>query len=381
MTRIADQSNAKRRRRVAVVGAGVGGLCAAFRCAVAGDEVEVFEASSSFGGSIQTLRQAGFVIEQGAEGFPADSAPVRELARDLGIDAELRQQRVEQSFEFDGAELRALAPGEAAARLGLSGRSAHGAGVATFRLGMQQLIDALVERLRAHGELHTNSPVVSLSAAASGRAWRLACPDLVREFDAVIIAGTGKTAAALLGDTFGSAARDLAHGQRIASLTISLAYPAAAIRHPLDGTGFVPRSEVALEGCVACTFSSAKFAERAPAHAKLLRLFFRPTESDLAAPRELLSARAERVVERVFPGSGQPLATWDARWPEGFPLIDHVQQGKVARLEEALADRAIVLAGASFHGSGIDAAVRSADAAARKLHPGSAPAQTLEAAV
>ena len=82
---------------------------------------------------------------------------------------------------------------------------------------------------------------------------------------------------------------------------------------------------------------------------------------------------------RVFPGSGSPLFVWEARWPEGFPFIDHVHQAKVSHLEEALHGSGIVLAGSAFHGSGIDAAVRSSDAAVGKLHA-SLPVPRLDAA-
>lgn len=379
MTPIGSQLGERRERRVAVIGGGVGGLCAAFRCALAGDQVAVFEASPHFGGSIRTSLDGGFVLEAGAEGFPANSCAVRELARELGIDTEIREQRVETSFEYDGAQLCPLDPGEAAARLGLSGRSTRGQGVATFRLGMQQLIDTLVERLRAHGELRANTPIVAVSPSASGHGWRLDGPEVARDFDAVILAGTGKTVAELLGDVFGSAARDLAQARRIPSLTVSLAYSAEAIRHPLDATGFIPGSEVALDGCVACTFTSSKFAERAPTHTKLLRLFFRPTEDDFAKDLDCLNARATRIIERVFPGAGAPLAIWQARWPEGFPLIDATQRAAVARLEDALGSRGVVLAGASFHGSGIDAAVRSANAAAQQLRSSNTRKQSFEA--
>lgn len=366
MKRVENQSNIDARRRVAVVGGGLSGLAAAFRCALAGDRVTVFEASPVFGGSILSVREAGFIVEQGAEAFPANSAAVRTLADDADIEPEICEQLVQRSFEFDGERLIPLEPGEAAVRLGLSGRSAGGTGVATFRLGMQELIDALTRRLAESAELRTNAPVVSL--APTSRGWHVGCPGSVDDFDAVIVAGSGRVAAALLSHVFGTAASELAHSHRIPSVTVSLAYSSRAMLHPLDGTGFVTRNSAELEGCVAGTFSSSKFAERAPADMKLVRLFFRPTNDDLALSSQALRDRALRVMGRVFPGSGPPLFVWEARWPEGFPFIDHVHQAKVAHLEEALDGRGIVLAGSAFHGSGIDAAVRSADAAVGKLH-------------
>ena len=53
-----------------------------------------------------------------------------------------------------------------------------------------------------------------------------------------------------------------------------------------------------------------------------------------------------------------------SRWPDALPVFTDGYQAVVAAAEAALAPHAIVLAGSAFHGAGIDAAVRSGDAAA-----------------
>ena len=56
-----------------------------------------------------------------------------------------------------------------------------------------------------------------------------------------------------------------------------------------------------------------------------------------------------------------------SRWQNALPVFDDVHRTRVTELEAAFAGRGLVLAGSAFHGSGIDAAVRSAEAAARSL--------------
>jgi oxygen-dependent protoporphyrinogen oxidase len=58
---------------------------------------------------------------------------------------------------------------------------------------------------------------------------------------------------------------------------------------------------------------------------------------------------------------------WVSRWPDALPVFDEVYRARVLELEAALRARGVLLAGAAFHGSGIDVAVRSAEAAAKAL--------------
>ncbi len=76
---------------VAIVGAGVSGLATARGLRAAGREVQVFEAADRVGGRMRTLRQDGYVIDEGAEavatrGFPETWRLIRELGlRDADV--------------------------------------------------------------------------------------------------------------------------------------------------------------------------------------------------------------------------------------------------------------------------------------------------------
>jgi oxygen-dependent protoporphyrinogen oxidase len=66
---------------------------------------------------------------------------------------------------------------------------------------------------------------------------------------------------------------------------------------------------------------------------------------------------------------GAPLRAWVTRWPDALPVHDDAHKANVAALEAAIERAAwpIVLAGAAFHGSGIDAAVQSGQRAAARV--------------
>jgi oxygen-dependent protoporphyrinogen oxidase len=81
-------------RRIAIIGGGIAGLTAAYelaRQAHDGAQIEavLFESSSRFGGLIETVREGGFTVECGPDGWVSAKPWARELAIELGLEAEL----------------------------------------------------------------------------------------------------------------------------------------------------------------------------------------------------------------------------------------------------------------------------------------------------
>jgi oxygen-dependent protoporphyrinogen oxidase len=72
---------------VAVVGAGIAGLTAAYRLKRKGYRVVVYEASERAGGVIRTERRDGYLAELGPNSMTAAGAAVAELVTQLGLDA------------------------------------------------------------------------------------------------------------------------------------------------------------------------------------------------------------------------------------------------------------------------------------------------------
>jgi oxygen-dependent protoporphyrinogen oxidase len=81
-------------KRIAIVGGGIAGVAAAYeiakrRRAGAAVEAVLYEASTRLGGIVETVREAGFTIEGGPDGWVTEKPWARELAEDLGLGGEL----------------------------------------------------------------------------------------------------------------------------------------------------------------------------------------------------------------------------------------------------------------------------------------------------
>ncbi|MFO0737489.1 MAG: FAD-dependent oxidoreductase [Labilithrix sp.] len=342
--------------RIAIVGAGLAGLTIAHRLSAAGRDVTLIEGSPRLGGQLWSAREDGYVVELGAEGFIARSEAVPKLAHDIGLTS-LLDQRQTVSFRYDGTTLHALAPGEAAAALDFQvARVDRGAGIRTFVDGMGALTDALAAAIEPRVVRYVGVQVEAL--ATDGR--RVRVDDVA--YDAVVVAVPSAPAAELLRPLLAS--EPFVASGTVSSVNVSLAFARGQVAHPLEGTGFVVGAGDG--GFRACTFASSKFAHRAPPDHVLLRAFFRPTPAELAEDTPWV-ARAVEALGAALGIEGEPVRSWTAFWPDALPVFDDAYHARVAAAEARLAERNIFLAGAAFHGSGIDAAVRSAERVAARL--------------
>lgn len=99
--------------RVAVIGGGISGLSTAHYLSVLSRrhsfpvEIDLFEASPSFGGSIATEKKDGFLIEKGADSFLSEKTAAVELCKELGIENELTgtQARHRRSLIYKNGNL------------------------------------------------------------------------------------------------------------------------------------------------------------------------------------------------------------------------------------------------------------------------------------
>src|SRR5213596_4288756 len=127
---------------VAVVGAGLAGLSAAWELSRAGADVVVLDAGREPGGMIVTDRHDGFIVEGGPDGFLAAEPDIQELARQLGIEGRLVDQVAWGSTLWTGRRLEPLAEGKAAELLGIQVNGNVG-WFRTFATGMADVVDAL----------------------------------------------------------------------------------------------------------------------------------------------------------------------------------------------------------------------------------------------
>jgi oxygen-dependent protoporphyrinogen oxidase len=155
---------------------------------------------------------------------------------------------------------------------------------------------------------------------------------------------------------------------------VTLAYRREEIAHPLDGHGYViPRAEGS--PILACTWSSRKWAGRAPEGWELVRVFIgRLGQEDiLAADDQTLVTLAVQEVSARLGVSAPPSLMRVRRWPRGMPQYVLGHPERVARIEDAVRTHpGLYLAGNAFHGVGLPDCIvsgeRAADAAAAHLH-------------
>jgi protoporphyrinogen oxidase len=343
---------------VAVVGAGIAGLAAAWQLQQAGVAVTVLESERRTGGVIVTERRDGFVVEGGPDGFLGAELDVLELARELGIGERLVDQAARGAAVWTGSGFEPLAEGSAAALLGIEVRGEDlGAGFRSFEEGMGQIVAALVTRL---------GPVVRTAAGVTGiapsaRGYRLALTGGSSvDADAVILASPAFAAARLLVGLGVAPARELGAVVYHPSVTVSLAYRSDQVAEPLSGTGFVVAASS--PGVVrACTYASAKYPGRAPSGHVLLRAFLAPADGEPGA-------LAQAELAPLLGIKGTPLWTRAFHWPRGLPRYHAHHAARVALVRQRLARLGpIAIAGAGYDGAGVSACVRSGREAAREV--------------
>ncbi len=82
--------NSPNQKSVAIIGAGIAGLTAAYRLHRAGFRVKVFERAAQPGGAIRTIREDGWLAEAGPNSVQYGAPELKALVADLGLEGELR---------------------------------------------------------------------------------------------------------------------------------------------------------------------------------------------------------------------------------------------------------------------------------------------------
>jgi oxygen-dependent protoporphyrinogen oxidase len=475
-------------RRVAVVGAGIAGLSAAYHLlAEAADsgralDLRVFEAAERPGGHVVSEAREGFVVEGGPDCFVSQKPAGLRLARELGLGAQVTNTSsdVSQTFVLSGGRLHPLPEGVmlmvptkflplarspllswtgkvrmgadlvaprrtdgadeslggfvrrrlgrealdkiaeplvagvhagdpellslrstfprfaeyerqdrslivamvkarrrmAAERAGRPpGGPAAPSGFITLGGGLQQMVDALGERLPA-GTLRVREPVTALEVAASPGGqpgWTVVtgAGDAARwDADAVILAVPAYEAARLVSPHDAELAAELAGIEFVSAATVSLGFVRAQVDNPLRGYGLViPRGEG--RSVMGVTWSSSKFPGRAPADRVLVRAFVGGVKGPelLALADDKLVALVRREVADLLGAWGEPVLSRLFRWERAMPQYHVGHAARLERIQSRLAARrGLFVAGGSYAGIGIPDCIQSgADGAAAAL--------------
>ncbi len=459
-------------KRIVIIGGGIAGLAAAHRLLELNktNQITLLEASSRLGGTIETVRRDGYLLERGPDSFISEKPEALELAKRLGLESRLIQtnEQYRRSFIVRNGRLRAVPEGfqllapsriwpfltsdifslpgkmRMAADLVLPRKITNGAndeslasfvrrrfgnealermaqpmvgGIYTadpetlslratlprfldmeqkhrslilallrqrgsapdkgtsgarysfflsFDRGMQVLVDELS---RLIGKCHLRTRAERLKR--QGSSWSVETDtDEKIVADAVCLAVPAHIAASLLQETNAELARKLKEIKYASTATINFGYRKNAIRHPLDGFGFVVPF-VEKRSLIACSFSNVKFSGRAPEGQVLLRAFAGGAlQPEVFALDEAeLVTRVEADLRELLGINEKPLFTEVAKWERAMPQyeVGHVERVKEI---ESLLEPGIALAGNAYCGAGIPDCIRSGEKAAENINHG-----------
>jgi oxygen-dependent protoporphyrinogen oxidase len=244
----------------------------------------------------------------------------------------------------------------------------HGAGAryglfASHRDGMGAFVDEMVRRLPQEA-LRLRARVDALTRERG--LWQVLVDGTPIGADAVIVGIPAHAAARLVAPLDAALARALEAIDYASAATVTLGYRRADVEPALRGFGFVVPY---VEGrrLIACTYSSRKYAGRAPAGFELLRAYVggarRPELVERTDDELLAMVRGELAALAGI--TAEPVLTRVSRQRRAMPqyAVGHLE--RVAAIEQATeAWPGLGLAGAAYRGVGIPDCIRSGEAAA-----------------
>jgi len=237
----------------------------------------------------------------------------------------------------------------------------------TLRFGLQQLVDALVERLDVR-QLHTERPVSVVQKAGDG--WLVtSVGGEAQEYDGVIVATPAWAAGELLREVDAELSEELCGIPYSSSVTINLVYEGSDLDPLPEGFGFlVPAVEK--RAMLACTFLHRKFPGRTAHGKSVLRAFLGGAHNGglLAETDEALVELDRKELFQILPISAVPELTDVRRWPKAMAQYSVGHKARQQRIRERLATLpGLHLVGNAYDGIGISDCIRLGRKAAREL--------------
>jgi len=240
------------------------------------------------------------------------------------------------------------------------------------RHGMQTLIDKIVSQLDG-ADLRLNMPVSELEQQANDDGWQLKTAGGNHAFDSVLLATSAPAAAKLLSPVASELADPIAEIEHATTSVVCLGFKRNQIRHPMNAFGCVIPS-IEKRRILAVSFSSVKFAHRAPEDHVLLRVFVGGAlQAELAElPDDELIQLVREELSDLLGVEGSPSVQQIVRWPKTTPqyYLGHVE--RLGRIQEQIQRLPhLALAGNAYQGVGIPQCIRSAWNAVDQLLNGS----------
>jgi oxygen-dependent protoporphyrinogen oxidase len=247
-----------------------------------------------------------------------------------------------------------LAARRLGARRGSEGVGSH---FSSFRLGMGQLVQALVSALHTV-DVRTGAAVAGLETTSDGYVVSLTEGTRIST-TAVVLAVPAPVASRLLQPVSDEAAGHIAGIDQVTNQAVTLAFRTDQLP-PISGSGFVVPSGRGprIRGV---SYLSRKWAGRVPDDGFALLRVFSPAGTVEDAPVE--TARAE--ISATIGVVAEPVRSWVRTHRQGLHRYTLGHPERIAKAERALeASPGIALAGAGFYGVGLNECIASGWAAA-----------------
>ena len=235
----------------------------------------------------------------------------------------------------------------------------------SLRGGLSRLIDRLAEDL-TDVEVHLSAPVHLVDR--EGNYVQIALDDRRDRVNGAVITTPAHVTVPMIERISPHAAEEMRSIEYSSGVAITHVYPAGSATLP-EGSGLlVPSSENRLLS--AATWFSRKWPHHAPADGRsVVRCYVgRAGRAGVLekSDTELMAATHDELAGAV-PIEARPLTSRVTRWDDALPQYSVGHKLKVARIEAALSERPIVLAGAGFRGSGIPDCIKQGQDAAQAL--------------
>jgi protoporphyrinogen/coproporphyrinogen III oxidase len=219
--------------------------------------------------------------------------------------------------------------------------------------GMADLTASLVGAL-PRDSIRTGVGVTGLTDGAAG--YVLSLDTGARTIvPSVIVATPPKIASRLLQPLDDRLAALCGQTATTSAVTIALGYARSAVRHPLNGTGFVvPRREQL--SIRAASWVSSKWADRAPSDRVLLRVYVGGAADPGAVDRTdaALLADAQHDLARLLHIVGEPELVRVYRWRDATPQLNVGHRERMTQIERYLsAHPRLAMTASGFRGTGI----------------------------
>jgi oxygen-dependent protoporphyrinogen oxidase len=234
---------------------------------------------------------------------------------------------------------------------------------------MSQLVQALAHGLQP-GAVRLNTRVERVSKHPAG-GWGLWLQGQSQALmvKRLILATPAYQSAKLLADLDPPLAEELGEIPYAGSVVVNLGHRREQVAHPLDGFGFVVPA-IERRPILAGSFSSVKYAGRAPEGHVLLRVFLGGAlqRSLVERSEEDLQAIVTSELEQLLGVTGEPIFCDVARWQRSMPQYHVGHLARVAQIERHLQKHhGLQLAGSYLRGVGIPQCIYSATRAAERV--------------